>query len=385
MKIEKSQSPDKPLPSFRRDLQLFQGPFESDGSPTFNLYDPVKEQYYKLGWAEATIIQQAEPGLTMDQLLRKIQQNTTVNITSETLTHFYNESLKLGLLHIPRPSDQLLKEYEASRRGIITNVLLYYLFFRIPLVNPDRFLQNTLKYVKPFLSKVALAVYAGIALWGFVLVISRWDEFLHTFTYFFNPAGFVAYALGIFFAKMLHEFAHAYTAKRYGVHVPTMGVAFLVLVPVLFTDATDAWKLANRSKRMAITLAGIIAELALAGLATVLWAFSEPGIMQSTWFVLATITWIGSLLINANPAVRFDGYYALSDWLGVENLQDRSFSLLRRQFYRIFFGLKLTESELSLPASTRRGASPSRQTASTSTWLTATTTPSAGSRRAMAK
>lgn len=353
--METPQSPrsHQPLPPFRRDLQLFRGPDSADGSPTFNLYDPVKEQYYKLGWAEATIMQSAEPGMSADALLHKLERETTIVITPETLAQFYEQALKMGLLHIPRAADHLLKEYENSQHGIVTKLLLNYLFFRIPLVNPDHFLQRTLKYVQPLLSRKALMVYSAIAFWGFVLAISRWDEFIHTFTYFFNPTGFVAYVLGIFAAKLIHELAHAYTAKRYGLHVTSMGVAFLVLVPVLFTDATDAWKLASRAKRMAITSAGIIAELALAGFATVLWAFSDPGPWQSTCFVLASVTWVSSLFINANPAVRFDGYYALSDWLGVENLQDRSFALLRRRFYYNFFGLKITEPEHGLPQSTR--------------------------------
>ena len=103
--------------------------------------------------------------------------------------------------------------------------------------------------------------------------------------------------------------------------ITTMGVAFLVLFPVFYTDATDARNLASRHKRLALTAAGVIAELTIAGLATIGWAFSNPGHLQSICFVLASLNWVSSLLISANLAMRFDGYYRASDLLGVQNLE----------------------------------------------------------------
>ncbi len=345
---------NQPLPTFRRDLQLFHGPDEADGSPTFNLFDPVKSQYYKLSWSQATILQALRPGITLKQLLEAIKDQTTLLIIPEDIQNFFVEAAKMGLLEMNRDSLQVTEEHEKHQMGWFRSFLLYYLFFRIPLINPDRFLSHTLKYVKPFLSSTALAIYGLLTLWGLILLMSRWDEFLHTFTYFFNWTGAIAYAGGIFIAKLFHEFAHAYTGKKYGLRIPTMGVAFLVLFPVLYTDATDAWKLASRQKRMAITAAGVIAELTLAGLATIGWAFSSPGYFQSICFVLASLNWVSTLLININPAMRFDGYYMLSDLLGVENLADRSFAWFRREMYRMFIGFSLADPEPQLSSSKKK-------------------------------
>lgn len=203
---------NQPLPQFRKDLQLFRGPDDTDGSPTFNLYDPIKGQYYKIGWAEASIIQMAKPNMSTDELIAKIKDETTITITAETLQRFYVESAKAGLLDIHRESGHILEEYEKSRLGIIKSILLYYLFFRIPLANPDRFLTKTYPYVKPLLSPPALLIYIATALWGLIIVATHWDEFFHTFTYFFNLQGAIAYALGIVAVKVIHESAHAYTA-----------------------------------------------------------------------------------------------------------------------------------------------------------------------------
>lgn len=183
----------------------------------------------------------------------------------------------------------------------------------------------------------------------------HWDAFLSTFPYFFNWQGILAYALAIASMKILHEFAHAYTAKKFGVHIPSMGIAILLLFPVLYTDATDVWRLPKRSQRIAISSAGVLVELLVAGLSTIGWAYTSPGLLNSVFFVLASLNWINTLIINLNPALRFDGYYILSDWMKIENLQTRSFALLRHYFYKIFLGLNLPNPEENISGSKRAG------------------------------
>lgn len=101
------------------------------------------------------------------------------------------------------------------------------------------------------------------------------------------------------------------------------------MVPVLYTDTTDSWRLTVRTQRAAIAAAGTVVELSVAMLATFFWNFSPDGIVKSMLFVLATTSWVTGLLINLNPLLRFDGYYVLSDWLGVPNLQSRAFAVGR--------------------------------------------------------
>jgi len=120
--------------------------------------------------------------------------------------------------------------------------------------------------------------------------------------------------------------------------VPTMGVALMVLMPVLYTDVSDAWRLVSRRQRLLIGAAGVMTELGLALIATFLWSFLPDGPARSAAFLVATTTWITSLAINASPFMRFDGYYVLSDWLAVSNLQPRSFALARWHLRRTLFG-----------------------------------------------
>jgi putative peptide zinc metalloprotease protein len=144
--------------------------------------------------------------------------------------------------------------------------------------------------------------------------------------------------MALIFTKVFHELGHAVAAKQLGCRIPTMGVAFLVMFPVLYTDTTDAWRLSSYRQRMIIGSAGMLTELSIACLATFLWTFLPEGGLKSAVFVLATVTWVTTLLVNLNPLMRFDGYYLLSDFWQVENLQQRAFSLARWQLREWLFG-----------------------------------------------
>ena len=154
-----------------------------------------------------------------------------------------------------------------------------------------------------------------------------------------SAEGLFAYACALVVVKTCHELGHAYTATRYGVRVPAMGVSFLVMVPVLYTDTSGAWRLRSRRQRMAIDAAGILAELSVASVAIFFWSFLPDGPLRTGAFILATTSLATSLLVNASPFMRFDGYYILSDLIGVPNLTSRAFAIARWRLRETLFAL----------------------------------------------
>jgi putative peptide zinc metalloprotease protein len=343
-------SPEHPLPLLRRDIKIYPGPDESDGSPTYNCLDPVRGQYFKISWLELAIFRHLKPGMTLTNLTQELNKNSTLKVTKEEIKEFFEDAARNHLLEISRSSEDLLKETAQRRLHPIMWTLYHYLYIRIPLLNPDHFLADTLRVVRPLVSKFAILTYIILTGIGVSLLVDRFDEFLHTFPYFFNIQGLFFYACAISLVKIIHEFSHAYVAKYYRLHIPTMGVAFIVLWPVLYTDVTDGWKLNKRSQRLAISFAGVAAELVLAGISTLGWALSEPGLLQSAFFIIASITWISTLAVNLNPAMRFDGYYLMSDFMGIDNLQHRAFAYTRWELRKWFLGMDLPppEEKLSL-------------------------------------
>lgn len=346
--MESQPQPIKPA-SFRKDLSFFPGPAEPDGTPTYTIFDPLKGQYYKISWVQAIVMRTFKPGMTLDELLSQVNQRSTLDLEKEQLEQIFMNAAQLGLLDITRTSEDVGKRAEGGKQGWFMWLIMHYLYIRIPLCNPDRFLERTLPFVAPLFSKTARIFYFAAVIIGFAIVVLHFDQYIHTFTYFFNLEGFISYGLAIFFIKMVHEFSHAYTAKYYKIHVPTMGMAFLVLFPVLYTNVTNAWKLESRKERFLISAAGVISELIMAGLASIGWVLTEPGLLHSMFFLVSSTTWITSLLMNCNPAMRFDGYYLLTDLVGIDNMQQRSFAVARWKLREWFLGLNIPPPEEDLP------------------------------------
>jgi len=118
-----------------------------------------------------------------------------------------------------------------------------------------------------------------------------------------------------------------------------MGVMFLVLMPCLYCNVSDTWMLNNKWSRALIAAAGMYVELVLAALATLVWCFSEPGLINQLALNIMIVCSISTLIFNGNPLLRYDGYYILSDLLEIPNLRQKSSTLLQRWLGEFFLGM----------------------------------------------
>ena len=117
-----------------------------------------------------------------------------------------------------------------------------------------------------------------------------------------------------------------------------MGVAFMVMMPVMYSDVSDSYRLTSKRKRLLIAAGGVIAELGLAAIAFFAWGFLPEDTTRSIAFIVATTSLVMSLMVNLNPLMRFDGYYVLADGLGIPNLQDRAFAFGQWRLRALLFG-----------------------------------------------
>jgi len=318
------------LPPLREEIGISRGPAALDGSPTWTLHDPAVNRFYRLGWPEFEIVSRWD-SRDADELVARVNAETTLRIEPDDIEQMVRFLRSYDLLRAgtPQMTAYLVGKAQRMRQSVGKWLLHNYLFMRIPLVRPDRFLTATYPYVAGLFSRaVALAILL-IGLVGLYLVARQWDVFLDTFVDMFTLEGAVWFALTLGCLKVVHELGHAYTAKRFGCRVPTMGLALLVMVPVLYTDVNDSWKLTARRQRLAIGIAGVTAELCCAAIAMCAWGFLPAGPVRSAAFLVATSTWITTVLINLSPFMRYDGYFVLSDWLETPNLHARAFALAR--------------------------------------------------------
>ncbi len=333
-------------PSIREDLQLFEGTPLEDGSPTWLIFDTLTNKYFTIGLNAFRLLNYWNADVDTKTFIKNVEQKG-VNLKEEELNDFIS-FLKVNDLishHNSEDTKFLIEKYKNQKKHFILSIIHNYLFFKIPLLKPDTFLDRTLMFVKIIGSKLVRYIVYVLGLMGIYFVIQNWDQFINTFLYFFNWNGFIFYAFSLVLVKAIHEFGHAYVAKNYGCNVNSMGIAFLVFFPFLYTDNTNAWRLRDYSNRLRINFAGISTELHLALLATFFWSILEPGTLKSIAFFIATTSWVSSLLINISPFMRFDGYYVLADFLRVENLQPRAFSLAKWKLRQIIFGLNHEQPE----------------------------------------
>ncbi|WP_246174175.1 HlyD family efflux transporter periplasmic adaptor subunit [Paraburkholderia hayleyella] len=350
---EASAAIEPPVPPLREDLRLNETPLTSrHGEPTWVIEDTVLNRFYRIGWLEFECL--ARWGQTASAIQQQISAETALRPGLEQIHAFIqflarNQLLRLEPGRTPLPA--------ASATGFAWLTwrwwLHHYLFFRIPLVRPQRWLKRlTSRLDWLFHPATGIAVLL-LSLLGIVRVLHQWDTFRAAVVESFSPEGLFSFALAVIAAKTLHELAHALVATRLGVRVAHMGIAFVVLWPMLYTDTGESWKLLRSRQRLAISAAGIVCELALAGLATLGWVLTEPGALRNGLLYLATTSWVLSLGLNASPFMRFDGYFILSDLLDMPNLHERAFAQARVWLRRTLAGLDETPPEVFTPLKRR--------------------------------
>lgn len=329
-----------PLPSLREELDLLAGPVLGDGQPSWTLHDPVRNQFIRLDWPMYEILCRwslNDPA----RIAESVSADTTLKITCAEVEQVAGFLQDNQLVHLGShaSASQLAERKARISGGVFQWLLHHYLFFRIPLVHPDAWLTRWLKVAGVFFTPKFLLLTLGALALGLVQVFRQWDLFVTTLVDTFSLPGLWSYGVALALVKTAHELGHAFTAKRLGCKVPAMGVAFLVMWPVAYTDTNDTWRLTDRLQRLQVAIAGIATELMIAAWATLAWALLPHGELRSAAFVLATTSWITSVVINASPFMRFDGYFVLSDWLDMPNLHSRSFALARWHLREVLFGL----------------------------------------------
>lgn len=334
------RSAESRLGGLREDLKLI-SPQPGDGVLRWLIYDPARHSYFEIDQVTFEVLSCWRAGMTPRALSGAVSASFGHNVDDADIIELAR-FVTANHLSVDPPHDdwrQLVTQARAARPGRLKQLAHNYLFFRIPLVQPQGFLVRTLPVAQIFYTRTVLLGVCVLGLAGLYLVSREWEAFLTTFQSFLSLEGAVSFALALLAIKTMHELGHAYTVVRYGGTVTAMGVAFMLMTPMLYTDVTDAWRLSSRSKRLLVGAAGILVELMIACIATFLWAFTPDGMLKGILFVTATSGWLMSLAINLNPFMRFDGYFLLSDLVGVPNLQPRAFELARWHLREVLFGL----------------------------------------------
>ena len=247
---------------------------------------------------------------TQGEILRLLSQLNAMDLLQTDIT--------------PNPvemTERLGRHTRARLRGRVGNPLA----IKLPLWDPDRFLSSSEPIVRSAFSKAGAAVWIAVVFAALVLVAMHWNDLTNNISdRIFAAESLLLTALIFPVLKLFHELGHGYATKTADGEVHELGLMLLVFVPVPYVDASAAIVFKSKWRRALVGAAGMLTELFLAGLATVVWVAVEPGLVRSIAFEVMLIAGVSTVLFNANPLLRFDGYYILCDLAEMPNLGIRS-------------------------------------------------------------
>jgi putative peptide zinc metalloprotease protein len=253
----------------------------------------------------------------------------------------------LGQLHaadvlrcdVPSDAAELFERGEKHQSRQRRSRFLSPFAIRVPLVDPERFLAATIDLVRPLFGWTGGLLWLMVVLPAVVLAGVHWSELTEgILDRLFTPGNLFAVWLIFPMLKALHELGHGYTAKVFGGQVHDMGIMFLVFTPVPYVDASSSWAFRSKYQRALVGAGGMVMEAFVAALAFYVWLGAEPGAVRAAAYNALIIGGATTLLFNANPLLRFDGYYILSDLIEIPNLRARANKYLGYLCERYMFG-----------------------------------------------
>jgi putative peptide zinc metalloprotease protein len=266
-----------------------------------------------------------DDALTQNDVIQLLSQLHSSNLLSADVAPETEQLLNRG-------RDRRQKKFKAQAIGLM--------YFKVRLFNPDQVLAWLLPIFRPLLSRFGLALWAAWVIAAIVALAPHWERLYSGVGSAIAPSNWGFMIAGFVLLKLIHEAGHGLLVKRFGGQCPELGAMMLVLLPAPYVDASAAWGFENKWKRIAVGAGGMVFELAIAAAAAFVWLRTPDGSLAHQLAFNAIFTaGVSTVLFNANPLMKFDGYYILSDLIEVPNLMQRSNQMLlficQKAIYRV--------------------------------------------------
>ena len=325
--------PINPILNFRiglrADLKLKKLQAESAG---YVLEDPVSGKFFRLGQNEY-------------EVLKSLNQTQTVQCCLEAHGHdiedclpFISRVVEAGLVSgvIQEERIQLRQQQRRKLNWLQWNPLC----FKIRFPEATEHMRPFLEWGKFLFSEPAFFVWIGLIGAATIFGSSEWSRLQSNAAGILFEGQWLVFLLIWVLMKLIHELGHALAAHRFGVKPGEVGILFLLFTPMAYIDMTGCWKLENRRLRMIISAAGMYVELGVAALAMIAWSWLPTGIFATVCFHIFMAGTLTTVLFNANPLMRFDGYFLLSDWVKIPNLYGKGSAWLKQSLGKLCLGIQ---------------------------------------------
>lgn len=313
-------------PTLRRHVNIQRQQFRN--KRWYVLQDPTTGRFHRFSTEAYRLIGLMDGQHTMQAIWEHAcELNSDSPLEQDELIQLLTQLYQYDVLRsgVPVDIEEMLERSEQQQRQQRRARWKSPLAIRLPLFDPERFLNTLFPFIQPFLNSYMLFVWLLLIAAASLSAGVHWSELTENLS---DRVLATENLLLLWFVypvvKALHELGHAFLIKRWGGEVHEMGIMFLVFMPVPYVDASASSAFSNKKSRMLVAAGGIMVELSMAAAAMLLWLSVEPGLVRSIAFNVMLIAGVSTVLLNGNPLLRFDGYYILSDWLEIPNLAGRS-------------------------------------------------------------
>ncbi len=340
-----ANTPHQPLP-LRRRPELQSQEITYRRRSYWSVKDPLSLRYFQLRDEEHFILSSLDGETSLSTLQHRFHAAFAPRrVDLAQLSWFLGMLHREGLI-MADAADQGLTLLDRRRRSLRRQFWARFssiLAIRFRGIDPTPLVNTIYPLVRWVYTPYCLAAMLGLLLVAMAVLVLEFPlvmDRLPAFGEFFHTDNLVWLAVAMGSAKVLHEFAHALTCRHFGGQCRELGVMLLVFTPCLYCNVSDAWMIPNKWRRIAVSAAGMIAELVLASACLLLWWSSEPGVFNAICLNLVFVCSVGTLLFNGNPLLRYDGYFVFSDWCELPNLAQRGSQYVRDQLWSLCTGVR---------------------------------------------
>ena len=298
------------------------------GRPWYVLKDEVSGRIHQFNPAVYLFIGLMDGRRTIDELWVAVAAELGDDApTQDEIIRLLSQLHAADLLqsNVSPDAEELFDRHANHSKAKLKQSLGGLLSIKIPLFDPDRFLERTAGAVRPFVGWFGALLWVAVVLPALVLAGIHWPELRSDITdQIVAGENLLAMAVAFLVLKTLHELGHGYAAKVSGAAVHEIGIMLLVFVPMPYVDASASAAFRSKWRRILVGAGGMLVEIFVASLALYVWILAEPGTVRSIAYSVMLIAGISTIVFNANPLLRFDGYYILCDLIEIPNLGQRA-------------------------------------------------------------
>jgi putative peptide zinc metalloprotease protein len=326
---------------FRRQVQM--------GDVAWIVKNPETQKYFMFRDVEWGLIKLFDGTRTREGILREYNRHVRAPIEM-SLVLSYEESLrKMQLIELSVAEKSLevldrfrnLRERKAEEKSEGFNI--FFIMFHV--LDPDRFLTRTAKYVRWIWTPPVVAVVCVASAWtvGVFALHGKeiWAQTLELYQFLGRPLGDILQFFAILcVVGAIHEFAHGYVVKFYGGDVHDIGFALFYFTPAFYCNTSDSFMFPNKWHKFYVTVAGIYIEAIICSAATFLWVASYPDtILHAIAYKTMLLTGFSTVFFNINPLIKVDGYNALVSVLQLPGLREGAFRMIAASIQKHVFRL----------------------------------------------